>query len=148
MYGTLAILAGFAFQAILGSVSIYTTATREYLIAQQESKIAMEKMAREIRESAPGDIVITTGSIQITKKTGHVTPLDSNLSITFVQTAGATTIERQTGAGNFTLADNVIEDSFYASMDSNDVVTIYFCVEAGDNQYPIRTATWPRQTDG
>ena len=142
------ILAGSAFQALLSSVSLYTTAAREYLIAQQEGKIALEKMVREIREAGPNDILIATGSIQITKRPGHGTPLDPNLVVTFVQANNSTTIVRQTAAGNYTLADNIVEDSFSANMDGNDVVTINFAIEAGENQYPLRTATWPRQTDG
>jgi len=139
------ILAGFSFQALLSSVSLYAIAARDYLIAQQEGKIAMEKMVREIREAVPSNIVITSGSIQVTKRTGHGTPLDSNLAVTFVQGNSETKIVRQSAAGNFTLANNVVEDSFSANMDNNDVVTINFAIEAGENQYPLRTAVWPRQ---
>ena len=139
------ILAGAAFQALISSVSLYATAARDYLIAQQEGKIAMEKMVREIREASPNDILINTGSIQITKRIRHGTPLDPNLVVTFVQANNSTTIVRQTAAGNYTLADNIVEDSFSANMDGNDVVTINFTIEAGENQYPLRTAVWPRQ---
>ncbi len=142
-----AILAGAAFQGIMQAVSIYTFSARDYLLNFQEGKIAMEKMVREIREASPGNIIIGTGSIQVVKSIGHGTPQDPNLAITFLQAADSNTIVRQSAAGNFTLVDNVVNDSFSAAMDGNDVVTIYFAVQAGENQFPLRTAVWPRIPD-
>lgn len=138
------ILAGFGIQGLMQAISVYTVSTRDYLLNFQEGKIAMEKMAREIREASPDNIIIGDGSIQIVKSFGHGTPQDPSLTITFVQANDDTTIERQSAAGNFTLVDNVVDDSFSAHTDGNNVVTIYFAVEAGENYYPLRTAVWPR----
>lgn len=141
----MAVLAGFAFQAILGAVSIYITSSREYLMVHQEGKIAMEKMVREIRETSPSNLVVGTGSISFTKHTDHGTPLDPNLAVTFIQSGEENTIKRQTAAGNYILAGNILENSFTTVIDGNDVVTISFTVYDGDNEYLIRTSVWPRQ---
>lgn len=141
----MAVLAGFAFQGILGAVSVYVTSSRGYLMVYQEGKIALEKMVREIRETSPGNLSVGAGSISFTKHTDHVTPLDSNLFVTFVQSGDENTIKRQTGAGNYVLAGNVVSNSFTTVRDGNDVVTISFNVYDGGNQYLLRTSVWPRQ---
>lgn len=138
-----ALLAAFSFQAIIMATDTYITATQEYLEIFQEGKTAIEKMAREIKETDPGSISIGSGNISFTKDTDHVTPQDSSLTVTFQQSGNI--IERQTGAGDFTLTENVEAGSFSASIDSNDVVTIYFTVSKGSGLINLRTAVLPRQ---
>ena len=138
-----ALLAAFSIQAIIMATGTYTTATRNYLELFQEGKLAMEKMIREIRDTNPAGITITTGSISFTKHTDHDTPRDSSLAIQFQQ--GGNTIERQSGAGVFTLVDNIETGSFAANQDINGVVTLSFTISRGDTSIPLRTAVCPRQ---
>ena len=141
----MAILAGFAFQAILRSVSVYTTSSRNYLMVAQEGRIAMEKMIREIRETTPGRITINSETISFTKHTG--TYQDSNLSVTF--TKNGSKIERITSAGTFDLVDNI--SIFNPGQDiGTNVVTIDFTLSKGDpatTTIRMRSAVWPRQPD-
>ncbi len=138
-----ALLAAFSMQAIIMATGTYTTATRDYLELYQEGKLAMEKMVRELRDTVPSWITITTGSISFTKYPEHDTPRDSSLSIQFQQSGD--TIQRQSGAGGFTLADNIEAGSFTVNQDSNGVVTLYFIVSRGNTEIPLQTAVWPRQ---
>ena len=137
------LLTAFSFQAIIMATGTYTTATRDYLELYQEGKLAMEKMVRELRDTVPTWITITTGSISFTKYADHGTPHDASLDIQFLQNGN--TIERQSGAGSFTLAGNIETNSFMANQDSNGVVTLAFTMSRGDAQIPLRTAVWPRQ---
>ena len=138
-----ALLAAFSMQAIIMATGTYTTATRDYLELYQEGKLAMEKMVREIRDTVPTWITITTGSVSFTKYIDHGTPHDASLAIQFLQNGD--TIERQSGAGSFTLTDNIETGSFIATQDSNGVVTLAFTISRGNTQIPLRTAVWPRQ---
>lgn len=138
-----ALLAAFSFQAIIMATGTYTAATRDYLELYQEGKLAMEKMVREIRDTDPAGISITTGSISFTKHTDHDTPRDSSLTIQLHQSGN--TIERQSGAGNFALVGNIESGSFLISQDSNNVVTLSFTILRGDTSIPLRTAVYPRQ---
>ncbi len=137
------ILATFSIQALIMSMETYTTATRDYLELFKEAQLAMEKMTREIRETHPTGIAITTGSIAFTKQTGHDTPEDPNLAVTFVQSGDV--IRRQTGAGNYILAEDVEALSFVPSQDANNVVTLSFTMSRGSTEIPVRTAVLPRQ---
>ena len=138
-----ALLTAFSFQVIIMATGTYTTATRDYLELYQEGKLAMEKMTRELRDTVPTWITITTGSISFTKYADHGTPHDASLAIQFLQNGN--TIERQSGAGVFTLADNIAFSSFSAAQDSNGVVYLSFTISRGDTDIPLRTAVWPRQ---
>ncbi|MEA1928191.1 MAG: prepilin-type N-terminal cleavage/methylation domain-containing protein [Candidatus Auribacterota bacterium] len=138
-----ALLAAFSMQAIIMATGTYTTATRNYLELYQEGKLAMEKMVREIRDTDPSGITITTGSVTFTKQTDHDTPRDNSLAIQFQQSGN--TIERQSGAGTFTLVDNIETSSFAANQDIKGVVTLSFIISRGDTQIPLRTAVYPRQ---
>ena len=137
------LLAAFSMQAIIMATGTYTTATRNYLELYQEGKLAMEKMVREIRETNPSSITITTNSISFTKKTDHYTPQDSSLAIQFQQSGN--TIERLSGAGVFTLVDNIETGTFTPNQDINGVVTLSFTIARGDTNIPLRTAAYPRQ---
>jgi prepilin-type N-terminal cleavage/methylation domain-containing protein len=135
----ISILAAFSMQAIIMATGTYTTATRDYLELYQEGKLAMEKMVREIRDTNPGRIAIGTNSISFTKH--HITPKDNSFAIQFAQSGN--TIERQSGAGDFVLVENVAAGSFSPSTDSNDVVTLYFTVSRENTNLPLRTAVYP-----
>jgi len=138
-----ALLAASSMQAIIMATGTYTTATRDYLELYQEGKLAMEKMVRELRDTVPTWITITPGSISFTKYPDHDTPRDASLAIQFLQSGN--TIERQSGAGFFTLADNIETSSFTVNQDSNGVVTLAFTISRGNTEIPLRTAVWPRQ---
>ena len=133
------ILAGASMQAIIMATGTYTTATRDYLELYQEGKLAMEKMVREIRDTNPDRIAIGTNSISFTKH--HITPKDNSFAIQFAQSGN--TIERQSGAGDFVLVENVAAESFSPSKDSNDVVTLSFTLSRGNTNMPLRTAVYP-----
>ena len=138
------LLAGLTFLGILRSIDIYTSATENYLEIFQEGKIAMEKMLRELRETNPDSVTTGTGTLAFSKKTGHGTPEDSNLAVTF-SLSGAI-IERATAAGTFTLVENV--SSFSTSQDgSTGVVTVDLNLSRGDNTVHLRSAVLPRQPD-
>ena len=133
------ILAGASMQAIIMATGTYTTATRDYLELYQEGKLAMEKMVREIRDTNPGRVIIGTNSISFTKH--HITPKDNSFAIQFAQSGN--TIERQSGAGDFVLVENVAFESFSTSKDSNDVVNLSFTLSRGNTNMPLRTAVYP-----
>jgi len=137
-----ALLAAFSFQAIIMATDTYLTATQEYLEIFQEGKTALEKMAREIKETDPGSVGFASGSVSFTKHTDHDTPEDSSLDVTFKQVGN--TIERQTAAGDFTLTENVAGGSFSAAIDGNNVVTLNFTVAKGSGVINLRTAVLPR----
>lgn len=140
-----ALLAAFSMQAIIMATGTYTTATKNYLELYQEGKLALEKITREIRDTNPGGIIITADSISFTKQTDHDTPRDSSLSIQFRQVGN--TIERQSGAGNHVMVENVATGSFSASQDANNVVTLTFSLAKEDTNIPLRTAVYPRQPE-
>ncbi|MFH1039073.1 MAG: type II secretion system protein [PVC group bacterium] len=137
------LLAAFSIQAVIMSMETYITAARDYLELFKEAQLAMEKMTREIRETDPDSIIVTTGSIAFTKDTDHETPNDPSLAVTFAQSGDV--IQRQTGAGNFILVEDVEAASFVANQDENNVVTLSFTVSRGSTNIPVRTAVLPRQ---
>lgn len=139
----IAILAGFSIQAIILSTETYITATRDYLELFREGYMAMEKMTREIRETDPADINITTGSIAFTKPANHETPHDPSLAVTFAQNGSV--IERQTASGTYQLTGNVEAGSFIASMNEQSAVTLSFTLSGKNSQIPLRSAVYPRQ---
>ena len=136
----IAILAGFALQAIILSTETYTLVVREYLEMFKEGYSAMDRMTRELRETNPESIIILPGSISFTKFT--VTPHDPSLEITFLQSGNY--IQRQTDAGTHPLTANVAPDSFAASMNEQSVVTLTFTLEGEGSQIPFRSAARPR----
>jgi prepilin-type N-terminal cleavage/methylation domain-containing protein len=137
------ILAAASMQAIIMATGTYTLATRDYLELYQEGKLAMEKMSRELRDTIPSGITITSDSISFTKPTNHHTPHDSFLEIQLLQNGN--TIERKSGSGTFTMAENIATSSFAPSQDINGVVSLAFTISRGDTSIPLRTAVYPRQ---
>lgn len=140
----MAILAAVAFLGILRSIDIYNDSTRNYISVFAEGKVALEKMIREIRETIPGNPTIVSGdSVTFTKFTGHDTPEDGSLDVTF--SLSDDKIQRTTASGTYTLVENVSE--FNPSVDGNNVVTIDFTLSKGGNSVRLRSALYPRQED-
>lgn len=137
------ILAGFAFLGLFRAIEVYNTSSRNYLELFQGAKIALDKMARELRESNPASVIITTGEIAFARHTG--TPQDPSLTVTFSQEGN--NITRATAAGSYLLLDNVKANSFLPSQDANDVVTLPFTVSSEDTEINLRTSILPRQWD-
>ncbi len=142
----LGILAVSVFHGMLSGVDIYLIATRDYLNLFQEGRTALEKMAREIRETSPGDVSIGTGSVSFTKESDHVTPMDASETVVFSQSGSE--IRRTTDLGTFTLVDHVEPGSFAVSQDANGVVTIDFTLTSDRTDIPLRTSIQPRIPDG
>jgi len=141
----LGILAVTAFYGSLAGVDVYVVTARDYLGLFQAGRVALEKMAREIRETSPDAITISTGEVSFTKQSDHVTPLDSSETIRFYQVSGQNEIRREGDAsGVRTLARDVQASSFNPSQDSNGVVTLGFVMERGDTSIPLQTAILPR----
>ena len=145
----LSIFAGMSFQLVTSGVELYVGGTRNYLEVFYEGANAMEKMVREIRETAPEDVVIGIDSISITKSEGptggdpHVTPYDPELEIAFAYDLSEQSVVRQSDTGNYTLTGNVA--SFTPSQDDNGVVTLDLVLEKGSSQIHLRTSVFPRQ---
>ncbi len=136
------ILAGAAFYGIIRAVNLYTLTTRDYLEVFQEGKIALEKIVREIRETTPDKVSVGSGSIVLTKKSGHTTGYDTSLWVIFLRSGNR--LLRTSRAGTFELAENVT--SFNPSRDEETgVVTIDFTLTKGGNTLRLRTAVLPRQ---
>ena len=135
------ILAGFAFLGLFHAIDVYNTSSRNYLELFQGAKVALDKMARELRESNPATVVITTGEITFARHTG--TPKDPSLTVTFSQEGN--NITRTTTQGGYLLLDNVKANSFLPSKDVNDVVTLPFTVTSENTEINLRTSILPRQ---
>lgn len=138
----LGILAAFSLQAIGLSVSAYTLTVREYLELFREGYMAMDRMTRELRETRPSMVTITTGSVTFTKPPGHGTPEDSSLVVTFSQSGDV--IRRQTAAGTYPLTGNVVAGSFAASMTEQNAVILRFTLTGEGGEIPLRSAAFPR----
>ena len=137
-------LAGMAFLGVLRSIDIYSNSTENYLEIFQEGKIALEKMLRELRETNPDSVTTGSGTLSFTKKTGHGTPEDSSLSVSF--SLSGDIIERSSSAGTFGLVDNV--SAFTTTQDAGtDVVTVNLTLSKGGNTVRLRSAVLPRQPD-
>jgi type II secretory pathway pseudopilin PulG len=138
----IALLAGMGLLGMLRSIDLYTGTTRDYLEVFQEGKIALEKMAREIREATPGNVSASTDSLSVIKKTGHTTEADSNLEITFFRSGN--TLQRTSSAGTYDLADNITVFNPGKDEDTG-VITVDLTLAKGGNTVRLRTATLPRQ---
>jgi prepilin-type N-terminal cleavage/methylation domain-containing protein len=138
----IAILAGFSLQAIILAINSYTITVREHLELFKEGYLAMDRMTRELRETYPEMVTITTGSVSFTKPAGHGTPNDPSLAVTFAQSGDV--IQRQTAAGIYPLTGNVAANSFTASMTEESAVVLYFALSGEGGEIPVRSAAYPR----
>lgn len=141
----LVIISGLSLQAIVSSTDLFFSTTRDYLEVYQESRTAMEKIVREIRESYHKKITFTSQTeLIIDKKPGHATPLDADVEDIRFYLSGDQ-LMRESDAGANILADNV--SSFSASTDTNSVISIDIVSGGGGSSIHLRTAVWTRQTD-
>jgi type II secretory pathway pseudopilin PulG len=136
------IISGLSLQAIMSSTDLFFTATRDYLEVYQESRTAMEKIVRELRESYYKNITFTSQTELIIDKK-HATPMDADVEDVRIYLSGDT-LMRESDLGPFVLADNV--SSFSASTDINNVITLDITSGAGGSSIHLRTAVWTRQT--
>ncbi len=142
----LGILSAGAFYGILSGVEIYLTATRGFLNPFQEGRTALEKMAREIRETNPGSVTIAGGEVSFSKQSDHITPLDASENIRFFQSG--TEIRREGDlSGTRVLAARIQAGSFSPSQDSRGVVTLSFNIAGDKAPIPLETAILPRVPD-
>ncbi len=138
----IAILAGVSYFGIFRSVELYTSTTRDHTEIIGEAQIALEKISREIRETAPENIILESESIALVKRTGHGTEGDPSPEVSF--TREGSTVRRSSAAGTFDLLGNVT--AFTPSRDeASGVVTIDLTLARGDNVINLRTAAAPRQ---
>ncbi len=137
-----AIIGSLSLQAIVSCTELFFSSTRDYLEVYQESRAAMEKMVRELRESYHKRITFTSQTeIILDKKPGHGTPLDADVDdIRFFLSDGR--LMRESDAGTNILADHVSE--FSATTDDNYVITLE--MTSGESIH-LRTSVWTRQTD-
>lgn len=137
----LSIIGLFTFQFIGSSVEMYIVASNQTgLLA--EAKLAMERMAREIRDAnsimAPAS-GSSSNSINFIKS--HSTALDSTTNITF-QKSGST-LERKRGANPpEPLAENV--SSFNVTNDSNEIKLELTLSLAGGENVTLYTKVYPK----
>lgn len=138
----MAIIAGLSLQAVISCTELFFTSTRDYLEVCQESRTAIEKIVREIRESNYNKVTFGSQTeIILDKKPGHGTPLDADVEDVRFYLSGEE-LRRESDAGTYVLADRV--SSFSASTDANNVITID--LTAGESIH-LRTAVWTRQTE-
>ncbi len=137
----LGILVGFSFQFLVGGIDAYLVG-RDYTNISQEGKIALERMAREVRFALQSEITIGTSSITFTKFTGS--PNDPGDEITFVVSPGSSSLKRESnGADTCDLADNV--QDFSPSFDTAYfLVTLDLTLARGEGSVRYRTAVHPR----
>ncbi len=138
----MAIIAGLSLQAVISCTELFFTSTRDYLEVCQESRTAIEKIVREIRESNYNKVTFGSQTeIILDKKPGHGTPLDADVDDVRFYLSGDE-LRRESDAGTYVLADRI--SSFSASTDDHNVITID--LTAGESVH-LRTAVWTRQTE-
>ncbi len=137
----LAILVGMSFAFLTGGIGTYITG-RDYTNISQEGKIALERMAREVRFAIQSTVTIGTNSISFTKYTGS--PNDAGTDIIFHVVSGTDTLRRTSdGADTRDLAANV--QNFSPSFDTiYFLVTLDLTLARGEGSVRYRTTVHPR----